>query len=313
MLIVIVLFLVLVGTVGLSDGKEAASSAPSDPGSSSPAARPSAGSPSSTVSARPERPVAQLPGGGTKVFDHRFLVAYYGTAQTKVLGVLGDGDPASVTRRLRAAARPFHRKGQRTQIVYELIVSVADRSGDRTHDIPRAEVEEYIRLAHRNQAMLVLDLQPGTQRFREVAKRWAWALRDPWVGLALDPEWRMHGDQVPGRVIGHVGAAEVNRTARWLSHLTAENRLPQKLFLLHQFRTSMVHEIASIRHEPHLAMVQHVDGFGGPGAKLATYHAVARPTQFTMGFKLFYVYDKPRMTAQQVLRISPRVSFVSFQ
>jgi hypothetical protein len=60
-------------------------------------------------------------------------------------------------------------------------------------------------------------------------------------------------------------------------------------------------------------MVQHVDGFGTPKQKLATYHAVARPRQFTMGFKLFYDEDVRRMGAPQVRTVRPPVRFVSFQ
>ena len=43
-------------------------------------------------------------------------------------------------------------------------------------------------------------------------------------------------------------------------------------------------------------MVQHTDGFGTRGQKLATYHAVARPQQFRQGFKLFYDWDVHRFT-----------------
>ena len=39
-------------------------------------------------------------------------------------------------------------------------------------------------------------------------------LREPDVGLALDPEWRMAPGQVPGDVIGRVDAREVNARRR---------------------------------------------------------------------------------------------------
>lgn len=218
---------------------------------------------------------------------------------------------------MTSAARNFELPGRPVQVVYELIVTIADRApgkdGDYSHDIPRAEVEKYIRAAHRNDALLLLDIQPGRAGFRDVAERWRWALKDPYVGLALDPEWRMHGRQVPGSVIGSVSAAEVNRTSRWLADLVREHALPEKLFVLHQFRTSMIEDIGRIAPRNGLAMVQHVDGFGTPGEKLATYGAVARPAQFRMGFKLFYDEDVNRMGAPDVHRIRPQVRFVSFQ
>jgi hypothetical protein len=261
---------------------------------------------------------ATLPGGRTRVFaGNRFLVAYYGTAGSGALGVLGEGSPERMQRRLTRAAAPFARPGRPVQTVYELIVTIADahpgKDGDYNHDISRRQVQAYIDAAHRHGALVVLDLQPGKARFESVVRRWAWALRDPYVGLALDPEWRMARGGVPGRRIGTVGAGEVNRVSAMLSRFVARHRLPEKLFLLHQFRRDMVVNPGRIVHRPGLALVQHVDGFGTRQQKLATYHHVARPRQFTMGFKLFYDEDVHRMGAAAVRRVRPPVRFVSFQ
>ena len=263
-------------------------------------------------------PASTLPGGRRTVFgDRSFLVAYYGTAGTGALGVLGETGVDRAHERLRRAARPFAGDGERVQPVYELIVTIADAhpgpDGDYAHDLARPLVRRYIRAAHRHGALLLLDLQPGRTGFLDVARRWEWALRDPWVGLALDPEWRMGRRQVPAQVIGAVGAAEVNRTAGWLSRLVRHHRLPEKLFVVHQFRVSMIHDIEAVRRQPGLAMVQHVDGFGTPGQKLATYRAVVRPRQFTPGVKLFYDEDRRLMAPAAVRRIRPAVRFVSYQ
>ena len=48
----------------------------------------------------------------------------------------------------------------------------------------------------------------------------------------------------PGRVIGAVRAEEVNRVSGWLERLRASRGLPEKLFVLHQFRTDMIGGIA---------------------------------------------------------------------
>ena len=45
-----------------------------------------------------------------------------------------------------------------------------------TH-IPRPLVERYVRAAHRNGALLLLDLQTGRASFPEVARRWTWSPR----------------------------------------------------------------------------------------------------------------------------------------
>jgi hypothetical protein len=75
----------------------------------------------------------------------------------------------------------------------------------------------------------------------------------------------------------------------------------------------MLPDIGRIVHRPDLAMVQHADGFGTRGQKLATYHAIARPVQFRQGFKLFYDWDIHRFGPRDVRRIRPSVSFVSYQ
>lgn len=262
-------------------------------------------------------PPRVLPGGGRTVFDDRFLVAYYGTPGTTSLGVLGEGDLDLAAERLRAQGRPYAASGLRVQPVFEAVVTVADRhpgaDHDYSHDIPRERVSALIRAAERHRVLVVLDLQPGRTDFLTVARRWEWALRRPWVGLGLDPEWRMGPRQVPGRTVGQVGAGEVNRTGRWLHRLVAREGLPQKVFVVHQFRRDMVLDIERVRSWPGLATVQHVDGFGSPRQKLATYHAVVRPASFTLGLKLFYDEDAPMMTPAQVLALRPRVRLVSYQ
>ncbi|MFC5729660.1 MULTISPECIES: hypothetical protein [Nocardioides] len=251
-----------------------------------------------------------LPPGG-------MLIAYYGTAGSGALGVLGETPPDRAHRRLARAAAPFERPRRPVRLVYELIVSIADaypgRDGDYSHDIARSDVRRYVDAARENGALVVLDIQPGRSGFQRAAKRWAWALREPHVGLALDPEWRMGPGEVPGRVIGRVRAEEVNRVSAWLSRMMLERNLPEKVLVLHQFRGSMLPDVRRIVRREGLQLVQHVDGFGTPGQKLDTYDAVARPGRFAMGFKLFYDEDRPLMGARAVHRIRPRVRLVSYQ
>ncbi len=259
----------------------------------------------------------QLPLGGRTIFPRYRLVAFYGTAGTGSLGVLGEAPPGRITERLRRVAHHYRGGHRKVQIVYELIVAVADGSpgadGSYSHFIDRAAVRRYVTAARRNSALLVLDIQPGRSSFLPAARHFAWALRKPWVGLALDPEWRMRPGQVPGQTVGHVGAEEVNRVSSWLAALTRRHDLPEKVFMLHQFRTDMVRHIGAVKKPKALAMIQHVDGFGTRHQKLATYRAVERSDKFAMGFKLFYDEDTHRFRPREVLRLRPRVDYVSYQ
>jgi hypothetical protein len=268
--------------------------------------------------AAPTPEPATLPGGRTKIFaDKRFLVAYYGSADTGALGVLGETSPDRMVNRLRRAAAPFARPDSEVQVVFELIVTVADavpgNDGDYSHDIARADVQRYIDAAHEHGALLLLDVQPGRSGFLSVVRRWKWALEDQHVGLALDPEWRMGRRGVPGRRIGSVSTTEVNRVSKWLSTLVRIEELPQKLFVLHQFRIDMIEDIGDITPRSGLVMVQHVDGFGTPAQKRDTFRTVVRPRQFFLGFKLFYDEDRRLMRPGEVRAIRPRVRFVSYQ
>jgi hypothetical protein len=334
--VMVVLGLVFVGMLALSsvagddDLADGAAATPAEPAETTdPTPAPSAGptptaqppSPTPTTEPEPEpspTAPATLPGGRTRIFgDKRMLVAYYGSANTGSLGVLGEVSPDRMVKRLRAAAAPYAGKQGKVQIVFELIVTVADahpgKDGDFNHDIARADVQRYIDAAHEHGALLLLDIQPGRAGFLSVVRRWKWALEDPYVGLALDPEWRMGRHGVPGRKIGSVSAAEVNRVSDWLKTLVKIEDLPQKLFVLHQFRTDMIEDIGDIEPRTGLVMVQHVDGFGTPSQKLDTFHTVIRPRQFFLGFKLFYDEDHRLLKPGFVRAIRPRVQFVSYQ
>ncbi len=299
-------------------GTDRSGMAASGKASAAPAA-PSRGAPAphgtASVAPAPSTP-AQLPLGGTTIFPRYRVVAYYGTAGNAALGVLGEGSPDVMLPRLRRAARGFA-GGRRIQVAYELIASVAQgkpgADGDYSQMIDMAKVEQYVDQARRNKVLVILDLQPGSGNFLPQAKRLERFLIQPHVGLALDPEWRMPPGKVPGRTIGHVRAAEVNRVSAYVAGLVAAHRLPEKLFVLHQFRASMLPDVAAIQKRPGLAMVQHVDGFGTRSEKDATWNRLRRPKQFHMGYKLFYDEDVHRYQAKDVLRFEPVPDLVSFQ
>ena len=279
---------------------------PPAPSSPAPSTRPAESAPE----------VAELPQGGTKIFPAYRVVAYYGTAGNAALGVLGEGSPDRMLPKLRSAARGFA-GGRKVQVAYELIATVAQakpgKDGDYSQMIEEAAIARYVDQARRNKVLVILDLQPGRGSFLPQAKRMEKFLIQPHVGLALDPEWRMPPGKVPGKTIGRVGATEVNQVSAYVSGLIARHRLPEKLFVLHQFRSSMLPDVHKIVKRPGLALVQHVDGFGTRSEKDATWRRLRRPQQFHMGYKLFYDEDINRYGARDVLKFKPVPELVSFQ
>ncbi|MEV6492701.1 hypothetical protein AB0M20_29385 [Actinoplanes sp. NPDC051633] len=266
--------------------------------------------------AKKPAPRAQLPLGGTAIFPKYRVVAYYGTAGTGTLGVLGEAAPDKMLPKLRRAARGFA-GDRKVQAAYELIATVAQakpgKDGDYSQMIDERKIKQYVDHARKNKVLIILDLQPGRGRFLPQAERLEKFLVQPHVGLALDPEWRMPKGKVPGKTIGTVGAAEVNEVSAYVSGLVRRHALPEKLFVLHQFRSSMLPDVQRIAKRPGLAMVQHVDGFGTRAEKNATWHRLRRPKQFHLGYKLFYDEDVKRYQAKDVLRFKPVPELISFQ
>jgi hypothetical protein len=258
-----------------------------------------------------------LPRGGRTIFPRFRVVAYYGAPQSTELGALGVGTPASALARLERQAKPYARRTRPVLPALELIASIAnaDPGEDglyRTRQ-PDAVIARYLRAARRAKALLLLDIQPGRSDFFTEATRLERWLREPDVGLALDPEWRVREGEIPGEVIGHVEAREVNATTAWLAGVTRRGGLPHKVVIVHQFTDDMVDETA-LRPRDGLEIVLNADGFGTRAVKKSKYHAFTRQAPgFETGFKLFYEEDVGLMKPRDVLRMRPPPDFVVYE
>lgn len=172
---------------------------------------------------------------------------------------------------------------------------------------PASVIRRYLRAARRNGYLLVIDIQPGRSTFMQEARVLEPFLRQPDVGLALDPEWNMGPRGVPGSVIGSVGATQVNQVSRYLAGIVRDNDLPQKLLIVHQFTPDMVRDKGRLEAPPEVDTVLNSDGFGGFADKRAKYRELApRSRRFDRGFKLFFQEDTGLMSPRQVLRLRPQ-------
>jgi hypothetical protein len=199
----------------------------------------------------------------------------------------------------------------------ELIAVVAQADGGRDGRYRMrqtdAVIRRYLAAARQAKALLLLDIQPGrSDFFTETTRLQKW-LEQPDVGLALDPEWRMKPGEIPGDVIGGVSAREVNATSAWLAQVVRRKRLPEKLFVVHQFTEDMVDDRA-LKRRAGLDMVLNADGFGGQAVKIDKYRAFTRAApSFHPGFKLFYREDLDLMSPREVLRLGPPPAFVVYE
>jgi hypothetical protein len=259
----------------------------------------------------------ELPRGGRRLFPRYRVVAYYGAPQNDELGALGIGTPAQASRKLVEQMRPYRRGGRELLPAMELIAVVASgaaqEDGSYSYRQSDATIERYLAAARRLKALLILDIQPGHGDFMELTRNFERFLREPDVGLALDPEWHTPGS-VPGKVIGSTDAQTVNRVSAYLADLVKKNRLPQKLLVVHQFTDSMIRNRERLKRRRSVAIVLNVDGFGDQPNKIAKYHEFTpRRARFNRGFKLFYKEDTSLMTPRQVLGLRPRPDLVVYE
>ena len=260
-----------------------------------------------------------LPGGGFRLFEDERMVALYGNVQTSALGALGEQGLDATVERVRTVAEPYGADGARVLPAFEIITTIASATeqptGDYSRRTPIDLLRPWVDRAAEEDIYVFLDLQSGRTDFLTQAKEYEELLREPHVGLALDPEWRLEPDQFHLEQIGSVAAAEVQEVADWLAALTREHRLPEKLLVLHQFRFSMLPDRDTIVAPPELAVVVHMDGQGPIENKYETYGAITAGVEdrWLWGWKNFYDEDSPTPTPAQVLELDPLPVLVTYQ
>lgn len=276
---------------------------------------PTTSSPSPSPSPTPTP--AQLPMGGRELFPDYRIVAYYGAPDTPALGVLGDAPPDREWSKLAATARAFDTAARPAVPAFELIADVEQGSAGPHHDyvahVPDKIIAKYLATVRRHHGLLILDIQPGRDEFLPLAKQLRRWLVQPDVELALDPEWKLYGNQRPDEQIGHTDSTAINAVSAWLSQLVVGNRLPQKMLLVHQFTTHMVHDKTHVLRRPGLALVFNMDGFGGRSGKKSSYSILYKDRRFYLGFKLFYKQDVHPFTPAEVLKFEHTPDVVEYQ
>lgn len=264
-----------------------------------------------------------LPTGTQLAAPDALYVALYGHPAGAALGVLGEQGVEATIARAEEHAAPYRDLVDVPVIPsLEIIATVASAGpgadGDYSAETPISDLVPLIDAAGEAGMSVVIDLQPGRTDFLTQAKMYEELLLRPYVGLALDPEWRIKPDQVHLVQIGQVDAAEINTVVEWLANLTRENNLPQKIFILHSFQTRMITNIDQVNtSRSELATVMHVDGQGGQGAKQDTWRVLHNyaPNIENWGWKNFYDEDTPAMLtpSQTIELVHPRPLFISYQ
>jgi hypothetical protein len=275
----------------------------------------------------PPTPVAtvplgpELPRGGRTLFPTYQIVGFCGTPGAPALGEL-DGNLPVKANKLETYAKKY--ATSRTLLpAFELIAVVVQAGpgadGKYRRRVEDKVVEEYLALARQHQGLLLLNIQPGQSDFLTELKHFEHYLREPDVGVALDPEWAMKPKQLPGKYYGQTTGTAINEVSAYLSSLIDEGHLPEKALVFHQVNGAVVKDETDLKPTPGVVMIKSVDGLGPKAAKLETYAYLMRHMTPGVhpGFKLFFDEDTRNggvlMTPPEVLALLPPPEYVMYE
>jgi len=258
-----------------------------------------------------------LPGS---VLPARRIVSYYGNPLSSGMGVLGEQSPEKMFPRLRAQAEAYKSADKERSVTPALeLVAVVAQGQPGPDGLYRLRmetelIEQVAGWADEHGFLLILDVQIGRGNVDDEVNWLLPFLKRPNVHLALDPEFAMPRNQVPGQRVGTMDAAAINGAQRTLADLVESEKLPPKLLVVHRFTEEMVTSHQKIATDPRVQVVMVMDGFGTPSIKSRQYDSLIseQRVQYT-GFKLFYRHDQPLMTPEQVLLLDPPPDLVIYQ
>ena len=258
---------------------------------------------------------------GASIFATGQVVSYYGFPGVPTMGVLGEYEPAEAMQRVVAQAAAYDAlNGDRTVTpALHLITAVAQASpgfdGTYLGRLPLSTVRAYADAAAAQGGLLILDIQIGLSAPLTEVRGYEEALLLPHVHIALDPEFatRRKGEP-PGQAIGSVTGDEVNAVQQYLSDLVGTHGLPPKTLVVHQFRWDMILEPDRIKSYPGVDLVIDMDGWGYPDAKLSGYEVYARASYAPRpGFKIFFRWDSPVLTPEQIQALPRPPDLIIYQ
>ena len=253
------------------------------------------------------------------VLADQLLITWYGNPRNPRMGVLGEYTGAALADGLRAQAAAFVRlTPKRVVMAYHLVAVVAQCTAGVDDRWRRREsasaIRDMLAAARANGFRLVLDVQPGRSTVGDEVAALEPFLAEPDVYLALDPEFQVADCEIPGRTLGHMAGADVNRALDTLERVIARGGLPPKVLIVHQFRVDMLPDKPAIRKSALVDVVLNMDGFGSQALKRSSYRAIMRQGQFPFaGIKVFYQYDDPLLAPADIMALKPVPSVIIYQ
>ncbi len=259
-------------------------------------------------------------GAGDYLLPANRILSYYGFPTNELMGILGEYSKEDLLPLLQEQAAAYEAVDptRPVRLAYEVIASVAQRDagadGNYLEYTDPGWIQEYVDFTAANDLLLILDMQYGRNSTEQEIDAVEEYLLYPHVHLALDPEFHVADGEVPGEDLGQIDASDVNYALGRLAQLSADNGIPPKILIVHQFNVYSIQNKDQIQEIDGVQFVLEVDGWGDPGMKQDTYNVIAGEVPFDFyGFKLWYQQDVPLMTPEEVLALVPPPDIVIYQ
>ena len=261
------------------------------------------------------------PPSDRSVFEDAQVVSFYGYPGVPAMGVLGHGTPAEVANTVAEWAAHYDRLNGPREVIpaYHLITGVAQayptRDGTWLGRLSHDRIAEYVEAARERDMIIFLDVQIGWSDPLAEVQLLEPFLREPFVHMALDPEFMTeHLGVRPGLAIGGIGAEDVNAVQRYLATLVEEEGIPPKILMVHQFAARMLRDRDAVEDVEGVELSIDMDGFGTASLKLRHYdwYALTEPSE-RPALKLFFDQDTPVMTPEQVQALEQVPDLIMYQ
>ena len=249
----------------------------------------------------------------------RRLVAYYGTPSGRGLGILGRHGITETLELLNEQAQIYESLDPTVDTIpaFHMVTTIADAypgpDGNYNHRVRTETIQPWIDGMRAEGGWSILDVQPGQGDLRDELNPIAPFLRQPDVHLAVDPEFIVGEDQVPGQDLGRITGTQINWLQARMDDI-ARSVGHRKLLIVHQFDDRMISGKELILDYPLVELVWDADGFGSPDPKIRDYNQYKGETGFEYGgLKIFYEYDEPIILPEEVLSLDPPPRLVIYQ
>jgi hypothetical protein len=248
------------------------------------------------------------------------VLSYYGHPAASTMGILGEFDKAGLLREILKEKEAWEAADPSRPVMpaFEIIGSVAQRSegenGTYLLHTDAQTIQDYIDFTQEHGIQLIIDLQIGRSTVQDEIEWVKQFLDEPNVHVALDPEFAVQQDEIPGENYGGIDATDVQYAQQAIAEFTMANNLPPKMLIVHRFTFKMIESIESLGPVNGVQTVIDFDGWGVPDAKIEGYEVFVRdsPVEFA-AIKLFYKQDTPLMQPEDVVALEPAPDLVIYQ